>query len=195
MSARPKLTTNPSAITRKLRVAGLAVSTENALPTGADGDFTVNILLATPAKVTAARDKIIDLLGREGYVLTHRGDNQLVFGVPTAIVSIQPSSFVDNLWIDDETGEAHEGTKLPYPFHARRSDGRITRQDFWRGTPWRIVGFCNTPDPGRIDVWWAEVADNPDAAIGKYVVTQDRGGGMAVHQTAVQSAVLTEVSA
>lgn len=190
-----QLTTNPSTITRKLRAAGLSVSTTGGTPDRVDGDFTVYVLLADADKKAAARDQIIDLLGREGYTLTHRGDGLLTFGVPQPIVSIQPSSFVDNLWVDDATGESHEGTRLPYPFHARLSDGRVTRQDFWNGTPWRIVGFCNTPDPGRVDLYWHQIGEDPQAAVGKYVVTQDRNGSMAVHQTAVQSMVVTGVSA
>lgn len=191
-----KPTANPSTITRKLRAAGLGpdVYTTTGIPKGADGDFTVGFT-TTDSELPTARGKVIDLLAREGYALTQRGDRLLTFAVPQPVVSIQPSSYVDNLWIDEASGEAHEGTKLPYPFHARLSDGRITRQDFWNGTPWRVIGFCNTPDPGRVDLYWDEIGADPQAAVGKYIVTQDRDGGMAVHQTAVASMTVTELSA
>lgn len=191
------LTVNPSSITRKLRAAGFGpdVYTTGGLPPRSDGDFSVGF--TTPdAELADTRQRAIVTLAGMGYVLVHRGDRLLTFTVPQAIISVQPSAFTDNLW-GTESGEIVEGTKLPYPFHARKNDGRITRQDFWGGTPWRIMGFSRTPEPGRIDLYWRDGSfqETPDLAVGLYVVTQDRDGGMSVWQTAVASVTVTEVSA
>lgn len=120
------------------------------------------------------------------------------------LITVQPSAFTDNLWLvdrdpndedyhpDTDTSTLVEGHRLPYPFHAYE-DGLIHRQAFWRGKPRRIIGFSDTPNPGKVDLWWRDAVKDPQQAIGKYVITQDVGGGMATHQTAIQSVEVIEV--
>lgn len=100
------------------------------------------------------------------------------------IYQIQPAAYTDNMWLID--GEMETGSKLPYPFDVKEN-GDIWNQTFWRGTPKRVMGFCNTPEPGSIDLWWRDALTDPQSMVNKYVVTQDEGGGMSVHQTAIQS--------
>lgn len=114
------------------------------------------------------------------------------------LITIQPSAFTDNLWVvdrdpddpsyhpDTDTSVLVEGHRLPYPFHVW-PDGLIHRQEFWRGKPRRVVGFADTPNPGKIDLWWEDTVKDPTQAVGKYVITQDVGGGMSTHQTAIES--------
>lgn len=109
------------------------------------------------------------------------------------IYHLQPSAYIDILW-GMETGEIVEGTKLPYPFDARQDNGHLINQELWRGEPWRVVGFSDTPETGQVDLWWADyVEGDPQAVLNKYVVTQDRGGGMAVHTTAIQEVRVFEI--
>lgn len=112
----------------------------------------------------------------------------------TRVIHIQPSGYTDNMWQTEE-GEVHEGVKLPYPFDVVDTDGRILNQNLWNGKPYRVVGFANTPQPGKLDVYWVEVAREPELAMGKYVVTQDKGGGMAVHTTAIQEVKVYDIPA
>lgn len=110
------------------------------------------------------------------------------------MIQVQPSSFTDNLWASDE-GELVEGTKLPYPFPAWADNGHIDNQAFWNGTPFRIIGFSRTPEPGHLDLGWSDPAfqADPQLAVGMYVVTQDKGGGMAVHTTAIQEVKVFQI--
>lgn len=109
------------------------------------------------------------------------------------VITVQPAAYVDNLY-EVGDGQLVEGRKLPYPFHVRAEDGHVERQDFWRGDPWRVIGFVNSPESTEITLWWREVAEEPDRAIGKYVVTQNKSRGMATHLTAVDSVTVSQVS-
>jgi hypothetical protein len=109
------------------------------------------------------------------------------------VIHVQPSAFTDNLWSSDREGEMPiEGTKLPYPFDARADNGHILNQALWSGHPFRIVGFNDTPEPGKIWKHFQEIVEDPDQVLNKYVVTQDTGGGMAVHTTAIQEVKVYE---
>lgn len=107
------------------------------------------------------------------------------------VLTVQPSSFIDNLW-SMPSGEVVEGTRLPYPLHVLE-DGLVLRQDFWKGDPWRVIGFAARVDVHRIDLTWEAAWAEPERAIGMYLVTAAKGGGMGTWQLAVQSVTEAEV--
>lgn len=95
-------------------------------------------------------------------------------------IRIQPSSFIDNLW------EEHVGTKLPYPFTAGE-DGMVAGQDFWQGSVVRVIGFQKDLHNHSLDLPWGAAFDDPQKAVGMYLVTSDKNGDWGVHDTAVMS--------
>jgi hypothetical protein len=95
-------------------------------------------------------------------------------------ITLQPSERVDNIV------DGHAMTQLPYPFHVSE-DGSVQRQDFWRGNPAAVVGFQRDLRRQRVDVWWDEVVEDPQRAVGLYVVTTTDGGQMGVHLVAIGS--------
>lgn len=107
------------------------------------------------------------------------------------VLTVQPSSFVDNLW-GMEDGTVVEGTRLPYPLHVLE-DGLVLRQDFWKGDPWRVAGFARRVDVHRLDLTWEQAWAEPELAIGMYMVTSNKRGGMGTWQLAIQS--ITEAEA
>lgn len=101
------------------------------------------------------------------------------------VIEIQPAPYIDHI-----TNDGHECTKLPYPFFVNE-DGTIGNQGFWRGEPFRVVGFQRDLAKHQIDVWWDEVAEDPTKAVGLYVVTSNRDlahtadATYGVHETAI----------
>jgi hypothetical protein len=84
---------------------------------------------------------------------------------------------------------------LPYPFHVFE-DGRIDRQDFWRGKVFRVIGFQKDFERMTIDLFWHEATADPERAIGMYVVTADDKGFKAtwsVHRSAISNVSVTEL--
>lgn len=92
---------------------------------------------------------------------------------------IQPSRYTDHI-----TADGTELTKLPYPFYVNE-DGSILRQDIWNGNPLRVVGFQRDLAVQQIDMWWRDALRTPDQVPGMYLVTSDKNGDFAVHNTAV----------
>lgn len=97
-------------------------------------------------------------------------------------IALQQASVVDRI-----TSDGTELTQLPYPFFVDEK-GNVGRQDFWRGRPRAVVGFQKDLARHRVDIFWKQVVENPDLAVGKYIVTVDDGGQMSVHMSAVESA-------
>lgn len=108
------------------------------------------------------------------------------------IITIQPEQFTDNVWVNKE-GKIVEGKKLPYPFHVEADTGLVTRQDFWNGDPYAIVGFQNKDDVQQVDLWWDDAARNPDSIVGKFAVMTKRGGGLYTYTLAIESVTVTEM--
>lgn len=102
------------------------------------------------------------------------------------IITLQPAPRTDHI-----TADGTELTQLPYPFHVA-ADGTVQRQDFWHGNPKSVVGFAHDPSVQRVDLWWDDAVKDPQQAVGKYVVTRDDKGGMAVHVIAIESVTVTE---
>lgn len=82
-------------------------------------------------------------------------------------------------------------TPLPYPFHVD-ADGFVGRQDFWKGRVHKVVGFVDEPGSQTFSLLWRDAVANPQAAVGKYVVTADDSGaagtaGWSTHQAAIST--------
>lgn len=100
---------------------------------------------------------------------------------PRRFLTIQPSEYVDEI-----TDDGVELTKLPYPYHCNEQ-GDVDRQDFWQGTPIRVLGFVRDLKDQRVDIWWWDVWKDPQRAIGTFVVIQDADGSMGSIPHSVQS--------
>lgn len=98
------------------------------------------------------------------------------------LTRIQPAARPDAI-----SADGHVGYQLPYPFYVA-DDGKIQNQELWNGTPLAVIGFQKDLAVQTIDVWWREVVDNPEKAVGLYLVTTDKDGTWGVHSTAVESA-------
>lgn len=94
------------------------------------------------------------------------------------LIRLQPSEFVDNI------RDGHEMTKLPYPFFVSE-DGVIGSQDFWKGDPARVIGFQKDLAVQQIDLWWSDVVEDPQQAVGMYLVTSNAEGTWGTHSMAI----------
>lgn len=101
-------------------------------------------------------------------------------------IRIQPAARIDNL-----TADGQELTQLPYPLFVEE-DGTVGRQDFWQGRITRVVGFQRDLAVQQVDLWWRDVPDDPERAVGMYIVGADNTGGMFNLDTAVESAEVIE---
>ncbi len=65
---------------------------------------------------------------------------------------------------------------LPYPYFID-DDGYVGRQDFWKGTPLKLIGF-NLSDKQIDDdsITFAQFWKNPELAIGKYPIFMHQDG-------------------
>jgi hypothetical protein len=99
---------------------------------------------------------------------------------------IQTSEYADQI-----TPDGTELTKLPYPFYVDEG-GNVGRQDFWQGTPERVIGFARDLSVQEISLWWPTVVQDPAPAVGMYLVTQDADGSVGAHPTAVSSIKVVE---
>lgn len=92
------------------------------------------------------------------------------------------------------TGEYDVRQPLPYPFHLD-ADGNVTRQDFWRGEPLKLLGFQSDPDVHEVDLlvedWLptaaagyaaASGACSPVDAVGMWPVFRDADGTIWSHR-------------
>lgn len=61
---------------------------------------------------------------------------------------------------------------LPYPYFVRE-DGRVDRQDFWRGKIYRVIGFQADINAMRVDLFWSDFLKDPQRAVGMHAVTAD----------------------
>lgn len=97
------------------------------------------------------------------------------------IITLQPAQITDHL-----TDDGHELTQLPYPFHVT-DDGLVLHQDFWQGSPARIIGFAARVDVHSIDLDWSEAVAEPQRAVGMYVVSADEKNTWATHTVVIES--------
>lgn len=116
------------------------------------------------------------------------------------IITIQPEPVVDNMWVDDNPNAKSPiifGEQTPYPIHIAE-DGKVEDQDFWQGDPFAIVGFQKEEDVQKVDLWWADVVNNPESAVGMFPVFVQRkdkqGTGLYTYTVKVESVSVREVA-
>ena len=63
--------------------------------------------------------------------------------------------------------------KMPYPYHISKT-GLVGRQDFWKGNPYRLIGFSNKPKAGSVDLELSAFISVPVQAINLYPVFADQ---------------------
>ncbi|MFS0885273.1 hypothetical protein [Aeromicrobium sp. 179-A 4D2 NHS] len=90
---------------------------------------------------------------------------------------------MSSVTIQPKTGD---NLSRPYPFHIEE-DGTVGRQDFWNGTPEKLVGFQNDADVQHVDVPVREFLADPDVAVGKYPVFIDADGSMWNYAAPIES--------
>lgn len=93
---------------------------------------------------------------------------------------IQPSAYVDHI-----TEDGAELTRSPYPLYTD-DEGNVLKQEFWRGDPQRIPGFMRDAAVQQIDVPWSAFVEDPQQAVGMYIICQDDKGNYSNQMTAVE---------
>lgn len=78
------------------------------------------------------------------------------------LISIQLSNSPDGGY------DVHE--RWPYPYHVDAATGGVDRQEFWKGTPYSVIGFRKKSDPGPVDLRWKDIIDNPEQVVGMFLV-------------------------
>ena len=68
--------------------------------------------------------------------------------------------------------EQRADLKLPYPYFINEG-GFVGRQDFWKGSPYKLLGFSNTPQAGSIDLLVTNFLKSPQSAINMFPVFTD----------------------
>lgn len=62
---------------------------------------------------------------------------------------------------------------LPYPYFIDKK-GLVGRQDFWKGKPYKLLGFSFLPEAGDINIFLEDAIKNPNLVIGRYPVFADK---------------------
>lgn len=97
------------------------------------------------------------------------------------VLRVQPAEHTDQI-----TDDGTELTKQPYPYFVD-GDGMVGRQDFWRGRPVRMIGFAADSAKQEMTLWWPQVWDDPQRAVGLYPVVEYSSGTWFTVDTAVES--------
>jgi len=80
---------------------------------------------------------------------------------------------------------------LPYPFFVSEN-GKIGRQDFWKGNPEMLLGLNDEPLAGDITLQRKEFFENPKKAIGKYPVLKNKNGEWVTSTIPIESIKVIE---
>lgn len=94
---------------------------------------------------------------------------------------------------DKITEDGEELQQVPYPFHAN-PEGHIGAQDIWQGDPAKVIGFVRKLGEQRVDLRWKEFLNDPQQAVGMYVITADREGNWSTHVGAISEVTTSEKS-
>lgn len=88
------------------------------------------------------------------------------------LITIQPSNSPDGSY------NVHE--PWPYPYHVDAATGEVDRQDFWKGAPFKVLGFQLDADRQQIDLNWKDAVDHPELIEGRFAVMLDTSEGEGV---------------
>ena len=75
---------------------------------------------------------------------------------------------------------------LPYPYYIDKK-GFVGRQDFWRGRPYKLIGFAERPIAGYVDLDFVDFWKVPARAVGMYPVFEYKGGKWFTNTIAIAS--------
>jgi len=75
---------------------------------------------------------------------------------------------------------------LPYPYFIK-SDALVGRQDFWKGKPFKLLGFSKIPEPGDIDLMFSDFKKNTSKAIGMYPVFANEDSNWVTYSERIES--------
>lgn len=74
---------------------------------------------------------------------------------------------------------------LPYPYFIDKG-GLVGRQDFWKGRPYKLLGFHDKPVSGDIKLLFDEFKKDIKKAIGMYPVFETKDDEWFTHKSAVE---------
>lgn len=81
---------------------------------------------------------------------------------------------------------------MPYPYFIGK-DGMVGRQDFWKGEPLKLMGFCNSPIIGRdIKLSLRAFLLEPTDCIGLFPVFAHANGHWFTYQDAIESVTVNK---
>lgn len=86
----------------------------------------------------------------------------------TTLITIQPSNSPD--------GTYDVQKPQPYPFHVNAETGEIGRQEYYKGAPFKVLGFQVDFDREEIDLSWKDAVQHPELIEGRFVVLLDTSG-------------------
>lgn len=98
---------------------------------------------------------------------------------PFKIVTIQPESPKD------------DPLKLPYPYHISKT-GLVGRQDFWRGSPYKLIGFTIHWSKLAVSVPLEDFWKNPEKAVERFPVFEDQKGYWTTQKSAISKVFVKE---
>lgn len=75
---------------------------------------------------------------------------------------------------------------LPYPYFIDKN-ALVGRQDFWRGKPYRLLGFSCKARTGEMDIMFKDFWKNPKLALEKYPVFSDNKDNWTTLMNKIQS--------
>jgi hypothetical protein len=85
-----------------------------------------------------------------------------------------------------------DSTPLPLTID---QNGYVGNQDFWRGDPWRLIGFTADPDEHVIDLQREEFLAEPGRAVGMHPVFMDRKRAWSTWKGAVETVEAVKMTA
>lgn len=73
----------------------------------------------------------------------------------------------------------HDGTgRIPYPYWINPDNGNVERQDAWKGTPQKLLGFATPDDHFAVAVPWHEWVADPTHGTGLLPVFMNADGSI-----------------
>lgn len=78
------------------------------------------------------------------------------------------------------------GGTEPYPYHIDKR-GNVERQDFWKGNPKSLIGFCYRPKAGEINLDLKDFLADPLKAVNLFPVFEKADGSWYTLKTIIES--------
>jgi len=75
---------------------------------------------------------------------------------------------------------------LPYPYFISKK-GLVGRQDYWKGKPYKLIGFSKTMTAGNMTLYLRAFLETPEKAIGMFPIFADKKDNWATHAPCIES--------